>query len=358
MKKTKVLHVSETFVAGVYTYIKGVCNFSNQFEDIETFVIFSDKREYSNRNEFDKDFPSKVNLIEIDLNKEISPTEDFKGVRRIYKEIKKIKPDVIHLHSSKSSILGRIASIAHPQARIYYTPHGYAFIREDISSLKKNVFKFIEKGIVKIFHGVTIACGDMEYEIAKQFSHAELVRNGVDVPQIKKYYKPHENLRLKVGIVGRITEARNPVFFNQIALKFPDFDFVWIGDGTLRDKITAGNIKITGWLTSNEDVYRELNKIDVYLQTSLWEGLPMAILEAMALKIPVIATNVIGNKDIVVQDETGFLFEKIEELDAYFSILKIKENRTRMGEQGLKRCENSFDTNKNLYKLISIYRNQ
>jgi glycosyltransferase involved in cell wall biosynthesis len=65
------------------------------------------------------------------------------------------------------------------------------------------------------------------------------------------------------------------------------------------------NIKITGWFLDREDALTALNTIDIYIQTSLWEGLPIAVLEAMAMQ-PVLATNNIGNKDVVVHNETGF----------------------------------------------------
>jgi len=144
-----------------------------------------------------------------------------------------------------------------------------------------------------------------------------LVRNGIDIKEIVKSYSKIKNDILTIGIVGRITYARNPKLFNDIALKFPNYNFVWIGDGELNHEITAPNIRITGWMLDHKKVLNELNNLDVYIQTSLWEGLPIAVLEAMALQKPVLATNVIGNKDVVVHNKTGFLFNSIDELNPF-----------------------------------------
>ncbi len=145
--------------------------------------------------------------------------------------------------------------------------------------------------------------------------------------------------------------------FNNIALRYPHYNFIWIGDGELNSKLNAPNIKITGWFMDTKSVLVELNKIDIYLQTSLWEGLPIAVLEAMALEKPVIATNVIGNKDAVLNNETGFLFDSIEELDDYFLFLSEEKNRIIFGEKALQRCYSLFDKNKNFSSLSNIYFN-
>ena len=95
--------------------------------------------------------------------------------------------------------------------------------------------------------------------------------------------------------------------------------------------------------------------IDVYLQTSLWEGLPIAVLEAMAFKKPVLATNVIGNKDVVLHGETGYLFDDEEELGGYIKLLLNESHRLSLGKRGLARVERYFDSNKNFKGLEEIY---
>jgi len=104
MKKIKVLHISETFAAGVYTYIKDICQYFDTISTVESFVIYSGKREDTEPEKFSKDFSKNTSLFQIQMEREISPFKDLKSLRLISKQIKKIKPDVIHLHSSKAGI--------------------------------------------------------------------------------------------------------------------------------------------------------------------------------------------------------------------------------------------------------------
>ncbi|WP_300978166.1 glycosyltransferase, partial [Flavobacterium sp.] len=242
-----------------------------------------------------------------------------------------------------------------PKPIVFYTPHGYAFQRTDISPISKKMYWFIEKYFQKIFGGTTIACGDSEHVLAKQLGQAEVIRNGIDITSIQSYVQPVTNSRLTIGTAGRITAARNPKQFNAIALQFPEYQFVWIGDGEERNQITAPNIKITGWFLEKKQVYEQINALDIYLQTSLWEGLPIAVLEAMALMKPVIATKINGNKDTVVPNETGFLFQETSELTEYFKTLEDPNVRAEFGKNAESRCVNLFDKTKNFTALQELY---
>lgn len=356
----KVVHVIEALGGGVYTYFKDLSNFFGNDEisnEIETTIIYSGRRKEIDPTKIAVEFSKGVSLVEVDMVMNLSPIEDFKSTIQLYKQLKKINPDIIHLHSSKAGVLGRVAAFfLFKKTKVFYSPHGYSFLRADISNARKWLFWSIEKCFQFFFRGTTIACGDTEFGISKKIGQSLLIRNGIDIHEVRQNFKHSSNPKLTIGIVARITFARNPKLFNDIALKFPDFDFVWIGDGGLRDLITAPNIKITGWLLNRSAVMKELNNIDIYMQTSLWEGLPIAVLEAMAMEKPIIATNIIGNKDIVIHNETGFLFDEISELDTYFEVLQSDIIRSKFGKKGLERCAEIFDKNKNFSQLIKVYK--
>ena len=355
----KVVHIVEALEGGVYTYFRDLSNFFGDGEinkTLETTIIYSGNRNGVSSEKVNSEFSNKVNLISIDMVREISLFQDLKSIFKLTRQLRKINPDIIHLHSSKAGVLGRIACFfLLRKKKIFYTPHGYAFLRTDISKTSKKLYYSIEQSFQRLFRGTIIACGDTEFEIAKNIGPSKLVRNGVDIQDILLQFLPHQNSKLIIGIVGRITAARNPELFNEIALRFPDFDFLWIGDGELNHLITAPNITITGWILDKNTVFKALNNIDIYLQTSLWEGLPIAVLEAMVLQKPILATNIIGNKDVVLQNKTGFLFDQIEELDSYFEILKDSKTRSLFGENALKRCQELFDKNQNFKQLLDIY---
>lgn len=358
MKKIKVLHISETFAAGVYMYIKDVSQFLKKNTDVDNYVIYSGNRQDTNKDRFPVDFPQSTKLIEISMSREISPLNDLKSFIAILKKIREIKPDVIHIHSSKAGVIGRIAAKFYGKSKLYYTPHGYSFLRQDISTAKQKLFLNIEKYTAKFFGGITIACGDTEYEHAKKIGKALLVRNGVDIEKVSKFNdnSKKSNHKFTVGTMGRLTIQKNPALFNSIALKMPDINFVWIGDGEFSNEITANNITVTGWLAREEALSR-INSLDVYTQTSLWEGLPFTILEAMALNQPIIANNVIGNKDAVKHNYNGLLCNSLNEFVAAINSLKEDNDlKNRMAINSSLRVKELFNINKNFEKLIDIYK--
>lgn len=353
-----VVHIIEALGGGVYTYFKDLTLHFSKENDLKTIIFYSKNRKEIDPNNLELITNQNVELVEVDMCRKLNPLYDYRSILKLRKLLKKYNPDIVHLHSSKAGVLGRIAaSNIVPKERVFYTPHGYSFLSKEFSNSKKKVFYLIEKYIQKIFGGITIACGDTEYEIAQEIGKSILIRNGIKVDKINLFKKPVSNSKLTIGILARITTARNPNLFNSIALRFPNYNFVWIGDGELKNQLTAPNITITGWSLDQIEVMSRLNSIDVYLQTSLWEGLPIALLEAMALEKPLVATNIIGNKDIVVPNENGYLFDSIEELDFIFKKLEDEETRKKMGINGINRCKTLFNTTTNFNQMKSIYLN-
>lgn len=355
----RIVHIVESFGGGVYSYFKDLALFMSQQKNIETIIIYSNRRKEVSEEQIYNDFPKNIKLISVDMERELKPFKDLQSTFKIRKLLKDIKPDVVHLHSSKAGVIGRWATtLIGKRNHVYYTPHGYSFLRLDISPLKRKMFYGIEKLTQLVFGGTTIACGDTEYKIAKKIGKSTLVRNGIDIKNITKHYKikTSKNTKLTIGIVGRIVFPRAPWLFNEIANKFPIYDFVWIGDGELNHLLTAKNIKITGWCTSQEEIFAHLNNLDIYIQTSLWEGLPIAVLEAMAFKKPIIATNVIGNKDIVKQQFNGFLFNDIKELHEIFTKLEDINAINELGKNAQLDILEYYNMEKNFNHLLSIYK--
>lgn len=354
----RIIHIVESFGGGVYSYFKDLALFFSQQPTIETYIIYSNKRKEITQDQIDQDFPTSIHLIPIEMERELKPLQDLRSTFALRKTIKQLKPDCIHLHSSKAGVIGRWASFMPTYKRkLFYTPHGYSFLRQDISPVKQKLFYGIEKITQVLFGGTTIACGDTEYKIAQRIGASLLVRNGIDLAHLNQHYTVKDNTshQLIIGTIGRISYQKNPKLFNEVALLFPQHQFLWIGDGELRDQLTAPNITITGWFTNNTAVFPYLNQLDVYLQTSLWEGLPIAVLEAMAFRKPILATDVIGNNDIVEPNLNGFLFTQASDLIEVIRQLEDPSFRKQLGEQAYVVCERKFDKDKNFNHLLAIY---
>lgn len=182
------------------------------------------------------------------------------------------------------------------------------------------------------------------------------MRNGVDFDLPEKIFSPQVNSSLTIGTIGRLTPQKNPKAFNEIALKLPDVNFVWIGNGELIDEITAENITVTGWIRTREELLQKINSLDLYLQVSLWEGLPIAILEAMAMRKPLVVSNVIGNKDTVDNNYNGFVYDTIDEGIEKIKHLFDKEKRIEMGNNSYQKVFKEYNKKNNFLKLIKIYK--
>lgn len=312
--KKKVLHIVEAFGGGVYTFLVPLMN--STCDEFDTTIAYALRPQTPDT--YKDELNSNITMIKgKNFVRSLNPVKDIKAFFEIKKIVKKIKPDIIHLHSSKSGFIGRMA-INCKKNTVLYTPHGYSFLKLDDSALKRKIYYLIEK-IGALTNSTTVAVSKGEYETALKLSkRATYINNGISLNP--DYGKP-ASVNTKnptICTVGRICFQKNPSLFNEVAKLLPELKFIWIGDGEMRDTITAPNISITGWIPREEAV-KHLKEADIFLLPSLWEGLPISLLEAMYAGKPVIVNPVIGNKDVVRHGENGFFACSPEE---YATILK------------------------------------
>ena len=320
MRKKKILYFVEAFGGGVFTYL---VNLTNELCDEYDIYIAYGLRKQTPKN-FKKYFDKRIHLIKIqNYQRSISLLRDTKALLEMKRIANKVKPDIIHLNSSKAGILGRFL-FRNSNVPVFYTPHGYSFLMADISNQKKAFYKLLEKAFA--FKNIeTIACSKGEYEITKELtSNATYVDNGINLKEFDGINMDHQTNfdHLKIATLGRISLQKNPVMFNRIAESFPNVDFIWIGDGELRDKLTSPNIKVTGWV-DNKTALNYLADTDIFILTSLWEGLPMALLEAMYMKKICIVSDVVGNRDVIHDEQNGYICDSVNDF-----IKKVKSIST------------------------------
>lgn len=315
----KIMHIVEGFGGGVYSFLVDLCN--SLASDNEVIIVYNKRKQTPSL--FLDDFNNKIKMINLPMKREINLFDDLKAIIKINRLLRKEKPDVIHLHSSKAGVLGRISSkmCGYKSKQVFYNPHGYAFLQENISIKKRRFYFFIEKIMAKI-QGINIAVSKGEYEESLKLTKKSVrIDNAIDSNELDKLIKDRSlNKPLTIGTIGRIMYQKNPIMFNKIAKEFPNIEFIWIGDGDLRDELTASNIKITGWKSRNEAI-KLMNDIDIYIQTSFWEGLPIALLEGMYMQKAVIVSNVIGNRDVIENGVNGFIANNLEEYKKYINAL-------------------------------------
>lgn len=335
----KVIYVVESFAGGVYTFLTELS--STVALEYEVVIIYSLRKETPKN--FKEDFNNNIRFIEVDMCRGLNIHKNIKSLVQLIIILKKEKPQVIHLHSSKAGFLGRLACKINrfDMNKVFYNPHGFSFLQQNETRLKRKLFYLLES-FANGLGGYTVGCSKGEFEEALKISEKCInINNGIDTSKIDEIVKENNlntnnsknNTKLKIGTIGRICYARNPKLFNEIAQHFMEYYFLWIGDGELKYQLTADNIKVTGWLQRKE-VINELTNIDIFISTSLWEGLPISLLEAMYLGKPVIVSNIIGNKDVVQNNINGYIANNLNEylkiisdisLNNVISNIKFKE---------------------------------
>lgn len=281
----------------------------------------------------------------------------FTAARELSDKIRFLGPDVVHLHSSMAGAIGRLAVLlaGFPRSRVVYTPHGYSFLRKDQPALKRLIFKAVETVLSRL-GGVVAACSTGEYALASGLgARAALAPNGIEPDEVAACEKPRKPGPVTVAALGRVTPARAPEDFVRIAetvkAAMPDVRFIWIGWGD------GGSDKVEwlGGMTREEALSTLSEEADIVLHPSLWEGLPMALLEAMALGKPVVAREIIGCKDAVVHGETGYLGVGVSDMAGYVLALAEDEAlRRRFGENGRRRA-NLFTSERQSENLLALY---
>lgn len=365
--KIKLFHIVESFGGGVFTALTQIVNNLDP-HDFDISIVYSLRPEIT--LDFKERFRPDIRFINLPMVREIKPFHDLKSLYSLWKLLKNELPHVVHLHSSKAGVLGRIAARFSNISRVFYSPHGFSFLRQDVDEKVRNRYRLFER-IASYFGGTVIACSEGELDAAKSVaSRVVLIPNSIDIEAIDRLINPSstlsivENSKITVGTAGRITPARNPALFGKIAKEITlntvgMAKFLWVGGGENVYDLSGSPVEITGWLSHNEAIKRIAEDIDIFLHTSLWEGMPIAILEAMALSKPLVATDIIGNRDVVKHGETGFLCKDFEELVQ--SVLKLVKNpdlRKKMGEAGRSLVEKKFSLTSAIKCLSALYKGE
>ncbi len=313
-----------------------------------------------------------------ELKREVSPVNDFIAFAKLLNIFKNYQFDVVHSHSSKPGFLGRISARLAGIPCIVHTVHGFAF-HEFSAKLKIHFFTLLER-IAALAADRIIFLNKVDYQFALEKNivsrnKVAKINNGVqfhDLDLSVDVIKKKQELGIKpeskvVGFFGRLWEQKSPQdFVNSIPSvikELPETEFIMVGDGPLLDDLLKNadrlsvrkNLKLLGW---RNDVPELLKIIDVFVQTSLWEGMSLSILEAMAAGKPVVATDIKGNNEIVINNETGYLVSPNSPqqiADRVVTLLNNPELAAQMGAAAHNRIENEFDIDSHVKTIEDIY---
>lgn len=352
----KIVHVVECFAGGVFSFLS---NLTNELDKEEYIVIYGINRD-NTPSDFRKKFPPNTKFIPWkNASRSLNPLKDLKALWELYIILRRIDDiDIIHLHSSKAGFLGRIVSFLLGESKkTIYTPHAISFLRLDVSTQKRKIFIAMEK-FASFFGGKIVACSQSEKEAIEEqgIKNVTFINNGIKPLKIEK--KVNISDKIIIISVGRLSIQKNPKLFNDIALEFkdnPNIQFIWCGDGELKSELTSPNIKCTGWI-ERKKLENYLANADIYLSTSLWEGLPLSVLEAMSIGLPVVLSNCVGNKDLV--ENNGFLYKNKKM--CMISIKKLLNDKAlydNLGRYSKKFFKESFNLKSMATNYLNLYKN-
>lgn len=355
--KKKVLHIVESFGSGVFSFLVDLVN--GTYKDFDITIAYGVREE--TLDNFREYFDESIKFIKVEnFTRSINPKKDLKALKEIKDIIKNEKPDIVHLHSSKAGILGRLA-VNGNKIKMFYNPHGFSFLKKDDTKLKRMIYWLIEKITVIWNRKCTIVgCSNGEYLEAKKLNkNSVCINNGIDINKLKEETKglvPNKiNYKnIKICTVGRIGYQKNPEMFNKIAEAFPKIDFTWIGEGDLRNKLTSKNVNVTGW-KERKEVLQILNNNDIFILTSLWEGLPISLLEAMYMKKICIVSNCIGNRDVIINGKNGYIADDIEDFVKY--VQKILDKKVDIQTLAINANQDVLNEY-NIEKMIDKYKKE
>jgi glycosyltransferase involved in cell wall biosynthesis len=310
--------------------------------------------------------------------REISPLRDLKAIFKIYLILRKEIPDIVHTHSSKAGVIGRIAAKLAGIKVVVHTIHGYGF-NETQNWFVKRFYVFLEKFCALLSDKLIVVTKEdikkgLHYKIAKEDKFV-LIRAGIDTafyndfvpnPKFKERLGIDKNSRVVVTISPFKPQKNLKDFIKTAFLlrsRFKDVIFLMVGDGEqrkeLEDLIESLNLKnkvfMLGW---RADIAEILKASDIFVLTSLWEGLPCSIVEAMCCSKPVVANAVDGVKEIIVNGETGFLIEPNNYAKTAEKIMYLLNDETALKNMSAKACNSigqEYNISRNLKQHEELY---
>ncbi|MFB0845127.1 glycosyltransferase family 4 protein [Paenibacillus oleatilyticus] len=321
-ERLKICHISEATSGGVMTHLVQLAKHLAPEKFKQTFVLSTLK----NQSLLNEETFHGHELHLINIKRNISPISDLISLVKMVRFLFFNRFDVIHCHSSKAGVIGRLAAWLTGHKNLIYTPHSFS-VNKYNNKIKNFLFSKIERCLSFITKKV-ICVSEGEYYLAcKQYNLAPknkliVIPNGIEVENLSLEISKEEFL-IKNGFegnekilcfVGRLCDQKNPEYMIRAFSQIENEKVVLLiaGEGPLRKKmeLLVSKLKIEQkvfFLGEVKNTTEILSISDIFVNTSLWEGLPYVILEAMSVGVPVIATNIVGNTDLVHDHETGYL---------------------------------------------------
>ncbi|MEI6970453.1 MAG: glycosyltransferase family 4 protein [bacterium] len=317
------------------------------------------------------------------LRREVNPVADMRAILALRRIMTSSgggpRFDIVHTHSSKAGVVGRIAARLAGVPTVVHTVHGWSF-HDRMPAWKLHFYVALEKWACRFGQKmIVVADADIEKGLSRGIGRRDdyvVIRSGIELDRFGNPLVPRHETRRQLGIpadamvvgsVTRLSEQKAPLdlieSFALVHRSSPRTRFVVVGDGPLRGKVEsllrernlADAVVLTGL---RRDIPELMAAFDVFTLNSLWEGLPRVLPQAMATGLPIVCTRADGSADAVEDGRNGLLVPRSNPAAAAAQILLLLSDRglcKRMGEEGRRRAT-AYDVRTMVGQLDRLYR--
>jgi glycosyltransferase involved in cell wall biosynthesis len=356
----RVLHViARLNVGGTARYITRLAQELPKHK-IETFIATG----FVQGSEQEDPSAKNLKVIRIpSLGRQINPIKDHFAFKQLLEIVKEVKPDIVHTHTFKAGYIGRIKTqeinkAAGKEVRFVHTFHGHLFDDPEFSGLKSLIITSFERRFAMRTDAIITVGAQVGKELLeRKIGQPEQFTNIPPGVEPLKLPKAKPRTKVTIGWIARVTGVKNPFRALEIAKLFPDAQFLIAGGGDLLEQVKAQapkNTKVLGWT----DAAKLFAASDIILSTSENEGMPVALIEAQLASKPVVATNVGGVAEVVINKKTGFVtHKKTEDLaKALEKLINSKALRTAQGKAAKAHTTKAFSVEKMIKAHVSLYK--
>ncbi len=377
----KLCYICEATQGGVRKHLRDLLHvFLRPDENFEILGLFGNRGEEGFREEMDAFAAAHPNFrFEVipGFQRAVRPFGDMFAHARLKKALHEFQPAIVHTHSAKGGFLGRTAALALGVPNIIHTPHVFPF--QWSAGLRGRIYLALERHAAQGTR--TIVCvSDSQRDDALQRGLCDaakltVIRNAIEPHALTPNARALARAKLDLsesadvaGMVARMAPQKGVGDFARAASivlrSRSETVFVLVGGGPLEDELRARltslnvppeNFRILGHREDAEELYPAF---DVLVLSSLYEGLPYVLLEAMARGVPVVATDVLGSRDVVADGETGLLARVNDPADIaqkIASLLGDSEKLKRFSAASIVRAATAFSFEEFVRKHRALY---
>ena len=359
MNKIRILQVIGGLdMGGAETFLMNVLRKIDREKFHFIYLCYGEKK-------FDYEDEAQKLGAEIVRIREPKPTFDFELIRLIKEVIKENEIDIVHAHTYYNSVY---AAIAAKQTKVPFIAHSHNTKSDTKNNLAKRIYYSISKKMINAYSNQKIACGN---EAGKAFytGRFTVLENGIDMMKFCYSKEKRKVIRKKMGIkdgelllghVGRFNEVKNHLFLVKIIEeaknKKMNVKIIMVGDGPLKEEIkkTVVNNSLNDYvifIPKTKDVSSLYSAMDLFVFPSLFEGLPMVLMEAQANGLKILASNTI-DKDSNISGNVHFL--PIDSTDTWIKSIQIAKNKYNRKVSD-KLLNSNYNIDKCVQKLENIY---